>query len=344
MREPHQNTTTTVQGTPTGPRIDEERPWLGALETRERVVRLLSNERGREYISRVFGRIADDIEAAQSGELNLLLPKAKRAKAKMSDVQVMHALIDLSLTGEVYYWAPELVETLSNTFESLPPTTLTADLLPSPYGFAVMDGAVPIPPFRDVGGEVVNDDLLAFSWSTVESKGRFAGAFIVYYTRPAPDLTPVPSPTTIFFWPAGETTTKMEAEHQDRAEDRLELPRVRKRLAIAADAWLFLRERVLVHSNRQPGRAGRRRLERANPELPTEVKVVELRRREYVRRGESEPVDVEWTCRWIVQGHWRSQYYPSTGEHRPRWIRPYVKGPDDMPLRVPRAVVNTVVR
>lgn len=42
----------------------------------------------------------------------------------------------------------------------------------------------------------------------------------------------------------------------------------------------------------------------------------------------------EWNHRWIVRGHWRNQWYPSTQVHRPKYVPSYVKGPEDKPLIV----------
>lgn len=47
------------------------------------------------------------------------------------------------------------------------------------------------------------------------------------------------------------------------------------------------------------------------------------------------------THRWIVRGHYRAQWYPSSGAHRVIWIAPYLKGPEDAPFRQP---VYAVVR
>jgi len=35
-----------------------------------------------------------------------------------------------------------------------------------------------------------------------------------------------------------------------------------------------------------------------------------------------------WTSnkKWLVRGHWRRQYYRTTGEHKPKWIDPFWKG------------------
>jgi len=44
--------------------------------------------------------------------------------------------------------------------------------------------------------------------------------------------------------------------------------------------------------------------------------------------------DVEWSYRWVVSGHWRNQFRPSHKDHYPKWIMPYLKGPEDKPLKL----------
>lgn len=65
-----------------------------------------------------------------------------------------------------------------------------------------------------------------------------------------------------------------------------------------------------------------------------DVTVVRLRR----RKGEREPLGgtADYSCRFLVSGHWRNQWCPSVGHHRQTWIAPYVKGPDDKPFRPTR--------
>ena len=41
---------------------------------------------------------------------------------------------------------------------------------------------------------------------------------------------------------------------------------------------------------------------------------------------------VAWKHRWIVRGHIRAQWYPSEGAHRPIWVPPHMKGPEDAPM------------
>ena len=84
----------------------------------------------------------------------------------------------------------------------------------------------------------------------------------------------------------------------------------------------------------------RQQAERA--EVAAGLRVIQLRRAE--RSSPTGEGTHEYSCQWLVSGHWRQQFYPSTKEHRPVWIDPYVKGPDDKPFKVPRETVFRVVR
>lgn len=307
--------------------MDRHHGWQQALEQRSSVLTLLSGPRGQRYIHSVFGDITQ-----RSVEQGRRLP-----------TDLMWEFLQRSLSTEVYYWAPDFVKVIADTFTDLPETTLTPDLLPAPAGYCYLDGIIPIPPFRDAHDGVVPDDIRAFSWCTIydptRPKESAYGLFVVLYTVAAPHLSTTPMPTTIYFWPIN-TTTKEMSDHDEQAREE----RVKKRLNAVVTAFLFLRQEVMVTSRRQPDRATRRRLKRASPGAGTEVKVVELRTRHYVHDRTDEPRSVEWSCRWLVRGHWRNQYYPSTEVHRPKWIQPYAKGPEDKPLRTPATTVFEVVR
>jgi len=129
-------------------------------------------------------------------------------------------------------------------------------------------------------------------------------------------------------WPYGENT-----HQKGGANNGVEIVQCILRL---------MAQTIAVRSEAHAPRAIRKRIERAN--FPTKrITVVTLRRPE----GERDPDahrDVAWTRRWIVDGHWRNQWHPSLGIHRQIWISPYVKGPTDLPLVVPKAHVYQFVR
>lgn len=95
---------------------------------------------------------------------------------------------------------------------------------------------------------------------------------------------------------------------------------------------LWIQQKVLVYNPGTMTRHARKRAERV--QIVPKVNVVELRRREYAYPpGTEGHKDVEWSCSWLVRGHWRNQFYPSTGDHKPIWIDPFVKGDPDKPFK-----------
>lgn len=108
---------------------------------------------------------------------------------------------------------------------------------------------------------------------------------------------------------------------------------------------LFVQQRILVTRHAQAERHARKRLEQQSWTATPVVRVVELRRKEHVGNSHGvQPVEREWSCQWLVRGHWRQQWYAKAQRNQPIWITPYVKGPEDKPLRPPRATVFAVVR
>lgn len=94
--------------------------------------------------------------------------------------------------------------------------------------------------------------------------------------------------------------------------------------------WLLLGQGNVTEIDRMPlPRAQRKRAERMG-RYP-EVRVIRLPRHVSDSDGTR---DVAWRSRWIVSGHWRRQPWgPGRQKIRPVWIAPYLKGPEDAPLK-----------
>lgn len=105
---------------------------------------------------------------------------------------------------------------------------------------------------------------------------------------------------------------------------------------------LFLNQKVLIHEVAHVKRHARKRAERLG--FSPEIHVVRLR--QVIKQHEQQTTTdaVEWNCRWMVRGHWRQQWHPSTGKHETMWIMPYVKGPEGMPFKSPLPTVGSVMR
>lgn len=85
----------------------------------------------------------------------------------------------------------------------------------------------------------------------------------------------------------------------------------------------------------------RRQLERKEGgDLP--IRVITLRRSEHKHTG-GPGKEAEWSCQWMVKGHWRKRA-ERWGEGSPSYVTPHIKGPKDKPFRAPRETVYKVRR
>lgn len=183
-----------------------------------------------------------------------------------------------------------------------------------------------------------------------------------------------PTPFCLWLWREGETFIEMvdrlKVEMDDvmtahETVDHYDGPSAtqRRTLGVAhlkqahdlslffAAGCLWLQQRVFTESIGHVERHAGKRIAREHdlPDRPRAVQIIELRRRDVaaVTTPDGSPPTEgkrEFSCRWIVNGFWRNQFYPSKNEHRPKWIAAFIKGPDDKPLRVPTHTVYTVTR
>lgn len=115
------------------------------------------------------------------------------------------------------------------------------------------------------------------------------------------------------------------------------------RFFMAAAAWL--RQKIVVETHGGQGiRQAARQIQRQHDLQETpRVRIIELRRSQYVRREDAEVATDgtgrRYSVRFVVKGFWRQQWYPSRKEHAPKYIESYLKGPADAPLK---AAVPTV--
>jgi hypothetical protein len=139
-------------------------------------------------------------------------------------------------------------------------------------------------------------------------------------------------------WPVRELTTEFKLLPADDATKRLSIIEDRK---LMSTFWALCSQKIVEESVQLPTRAQRREAQRRGHREPSSVRVIRLR--EVARHGTGASRDVAWSHRWIVGSHWRNQWYPSTGSHRPKLIEAYQKGPADKPLKV-RQTVRALVR
>jgi hypothetical protein len=127
--------------------------------------------------------------------------------------------------------------------------------------------------------------------------------------------------------------------NEPRTDEVLGSPEGHRFVSVVGAAWLLMG---------QPAVAGTRTIDSAPPQPrprptpdsppaaprpPSTVTIIELRRpatNHDATRGKS---DRRYKRRWWVGGHWRQQACgPRNSQRKPKWIAPYVKGPEAAPL------------
>lgn len=248
------------------------------------------------------------------------------------------------LTGQPMYIAAEVQPLILAGARQMPLSwSLEPSLVFSNTGFAWFEHPVVV--------EHGNIPLSAVGWTPIWHTGVAPitgandvalesedGLIIVFYGHPkAPEMLPMP----ITIMPL--TVSKTLEEHFDREFSTVfEKAATQDKVCLFAALLTFLHQRLLIREERQVPRQWRRR-NRRDSWARDGVTIIKLRLVERLK-GTGALVPVEWTCRWLVSGHWRQQWYASTRRHRPVWITPYIKGPEDKPLKEPRGLLFAVVR
>jgi hypothetical protein len=265
------------------------------------------------------------------------------AEDRRSATSELRGFIRACAVGDTYVVSPQITTAIRAAADQLSlSVVMREDILPSNGGFVWCDTELPIPRERETpwGSDT---PYYGFMWERAEwSQSGKRGVLISGVTV----VDGVARPLASVSWLDGSelsallATTVVRLERNDsRLFDDGDMASMRFIVAM----WLFMQQRILVTRQQRPSRAVARRAKsfRDDPVL----RVIELRSREYQtvqREGEAEHRD--YSCQWIVRGHWRQQWYPSLGRHQPKWITPHVKGPSDAPLKTPRANVFAVVR
>jgi hypothetical protein len=102
--------------------------------------------------------------------------------------------------------------------------------------------------------------------------------------------------------------------------------------------WRLMQQTILDVRTEDVERSLRRAARKRNMKRDT-VTVIRLRKRKRTE-PEGPEQEIEWSHRWLVRGHWRSQWYgprnggPDERYQVPIWIHPQIRGPEDKPLLV----------
>lgn len=232
--------------------------------------------------------------------------------------------------AELYYVSEPMTRLAQSAGRTLP-VTLLPDDLPSPYGLVVF--AVPIgqnDAHPDMGPP---SQVVAAAWGPMSSAPEqwpTGGLWIDWYVdKQTVPLAARSSAPRLFL--DNDAQVPFSADPIDRGDPETESTYPFMTLLAV---WMLLGQTLATAEEIPLDRATRKRAARAGEPEPR-VRIIDLRARRRAGSSESQQTAAagrDYHHQWVVRGHWRQQWYPSREAHRPVWISPYIKGPEDAPL------------
>jgi hypothetical protein len=254
--------------------------------------------------------------------------------------------------GDLVYVAPGFCRLLATAVKTLPNMTLTDDLFFTENAFVWFEMPVPLPEREN---EKEGDEPLmahAMGWSLLAGVPTFSvyQAWVPMQGDPTVGFLP----RARFAWKVGQHLDERIAEAENNMRQQPNYIGYRDPSAhevkYAAVLLNMLNDKVPIITRQGFPRSTRKRLEKESEgvrEPISEVKVIKLRRFDEEPDFSGKPAEPnpDWegySHRFPVDGHWRAQFYPSRNAHIPKWIMPYVKGPEDKPFIDKRRIFTAV--
>lgn len=231
-----------------------------------------------------------------------------------------------------YFVVPEMLDVAAEAAEELGDdwTFATADL-PSPSGLMVVGKPLPYPaPISGVNPpgsrylyEVITWEPAEYGYDDVDDRDA---SFVEFWSGPA--SVPYERMGALGLRPYLPDNEGLLIDGKHWKYTHLD-PQLRLLYVL----FRLMQQRLTRVGPAELDRAARRGAHRAD--VPAEVTLITLRQIEPPREHTHRPVD--WAGRWLVSGHWRSQYFPSRKAHAPVWIDSYIKGDPKAPLLPPKS-------
>ena len=267
-------------------------------------------------------------------ESQFIYERLGRRLTPISARSLQQHITDIFSRADTYYISEEIADVLVGGFDTLPNTPLGEVRPNSLYGWAFFQRPIVCPfptPFDTMW------EIKGLAWGPV-GRDSAGGLNLGVFVR-SPQSSHLPC-SGMMSWPWESGWDRIREEKaQAGVADRELMVWLRK---LVFSFFAFIRQECVSIQTTPASRPIRRHLPKAYTAEPV-IKIIQLRRRSPATNG-LEPQSRDYSCRWLVRGHWRNQFYPSSKSHRPRFIPAYVKGPDDKPLKSTKSSIFAVVR
>lgn len=254
--------------------------------------------------------------------------------------------------AQTYAVADDMLDLVEFAARSLPPeTVMQPEDLPSPHGFVLLPRGMGFwdpddlenekrvyAPIRAIAWSILDDEVMVFWYTATADLIGMSAANLEAAMRQTRMSLSQALPIKFGCGPAWVIRNVNPAPKYNGAVEIL-------RFIMAF--WHLSMQIVSARETHLPERHAAKRFTRATDRPSPTVTIVCLRRQRHPDSTGSMPptcADPTFHHRWLVRGHWRQQPYgPGRAFKRPVWIAPFVKGPDDAPLKL-HSTVNYLVQ
>lgn len=300
-----------------------------SFETQIKLIDIWDSDRGTKWAESLYKEHMDREKAA---------PKAERIK-----VMLRNEL----LGANPYYVSSHVCELIEIAQETLPDIPLYAGLNPTTRGWVYLEKSFPLYPedAEDNHNKYGNPPRLkAFTWHyqikrEVDNKKNTPELGFTFYEDSNP-----PMPISILNWDYGSNwgtdwNPYQRYSNPDSAVIDIRLEVMRR---YVFTFLLFINQKIILNSKQPMNRSAIRRYKSKYYTEPPLIEVINLRKSAGSSRQNNN--NREYSYQWLVNGHWRNQWYPSINVHNPKWIEPYIKGDFDKPFKKPSLRMFKVIR
>lgn len=236
--------------------------------------------------------------------------------------------------AELYWASRGMTQLAIGTAPEMPEWT-PAIAAPTPSGFmwfATPIGTSPTMPPSVLGGSFLGTSHVQGAHWTVSQGNVLILTF--YGTCQDVEQRALTAPITRDVYEIG--TTQLAANATFAPGSTAIEPWVSKVIHTLGAAWILMQQPTVATTRRTRGRGagvgGKKK-----PPKTSLVQVIELRRLAHKHSEEKGHATREYHTRWMVRGHWRQQRVgPGRRYVRPVYVAPYIKGPEDAPLKTDR--------
>jgi hypothetical protein len=288
-------------------------------------------------LDQIVDRVSEGLAPAEPGTPAAGNRRLERTQAKLAtEIEIMKSENTALRGAELFWVARDMVDVSVDAASTLPEWT-PALVTPAPSGllcWAKPAGTVPYGPNPAAATKVPWDAV----WWWTRPDGMLQLVPSSRFTEQPELIAPYEVATPL--WPAHTIVINPK---EPRTEEANGTEAAHPFVSVVGAAWLLMGQPGVTETRTFTDTSTPRPAASPGPDIaPTpRVTIVELRRPIRLPHDtKGKTTDRQFSRRWWVGGHWRQQACgPNHSERRPKWIAPYIKGPQDKPLTTERVNV-----